>query len=78
MVGVHEHIGAHGVIVPHEAMFEVVLDSTSVDVGKVSLTDIAVESPDSHIDAEDHGARLKSPFVGVIVYIERVGRFWSG
>jgi len=78
MVGVHEHIGAHGVIVPHEAMLEVVLDSTSVDVGKVSLTDIAVEGPDSHIDTEDHGARLKPPFVGVIVYIERVGRSGSG
>ena len=78
MVGVHEHIGTHGVIVPHETMLEVVLDGTPIDVGKVSLTDIAVESPDSHIDAEDYGARLKPPFVGVIVYIERVGRFWSG
>ena len=53
MVGVHVHIGTHGVIVPHETMLEVVLDGTPIDVGKVSLTDIAVESPDSHIDAED-------------------------
>ena len=78
MVGVHEHIGTHGVIVPHETMLEVILDSTPVDVGKVGLADVAVEGPDAHVDTEDHGARLKPSFPGVIVYIERVGRSGSG
>ena len=74
MVGVHEHVGTHAVVVPYEAMFQVLADGVAVDVGKVGLAHKAVERPDPQVQSDDGGRRPYGMVVAVVGQIGRVGQ----
>ena len=53
VVGMGKEVGGELVVVPHEAVLDVVLDGGEADFGKVFLHDVTVEGP--HADVEPEG-----------------------
>lgn len=73
----HEHIRLHRIIIPHKTMLEVIFDGVHIDIGKISLTDIPVESPDAHIYSKYSSPCLKTSLLGIESNIERISGFWG-
>jgi len=69
----HEHVGAHVVVVPHKSVAKVVADGGGADVGKMGIKYVAVESPYTEVGAHHQAAGTHGVLAAIVGKVEAVG-----